>query len=188
MKPKRIEISCPIFFTTEDANLARIKSLQDQLPIHDKKMLPRIEEVEFNEQYEIAKKVVSKHDVKYVDKLEKDGIYEIWYYGITKVKQRKMVIYMKFDLSQKVLSIEASGENHENITALLAELESQIRDEIYQRVPEYDQERYYDIKTTVVLGHCPFCFNPVPKNAVAEYNQGKPIKCRFCDSNIDYYQ
>ncbi len=188
MKPKKVEISCPIFFTQEEANPARVKYMHQNLPIRDKKMLPIVEDVDINEQIEIAIKSITRHDVKFVEKVETAPIYEFWYFGTTKVKQKSMVIYLKIDTENSTMLIEVSGENHENITALLAEIEDQIRQEINSINPNYNEDSYLDVKTTVILGHCPYCFNPIAPQAVKEYKSGKQIHCSYCKSDIEYYE
>ena len=188
MKPKKIEISCPIFFTKEEVNPARVKHLHQSLPIRDKKILPILEDVDINEQIEIAIRSISLHDVKFVDKEERAPSYEFWYFGTTKVKQKSMTIYLKIDTERLTMLIEVSGENHENITALLAEIEDQIRQEINSINSNYNEESYLDLKTTVLLGHCPYCFNPISKQMVKDYKAGKSIFCNSCNCQIDYYE
>jgi hypothetical protein len=188
MKPKKVEISCPIFFTQEEANPARVKHMHQNLPIRDKKMLPIVEDVDINEQIDIAIKSITRHDVKFVEKVEATPIYEYWYFGTTKVKQKSMVIYLKIDTENSTMLIEVSGENHENITALLAEIEDQIRQEINSINPNYNEDSYLDVKTNVILGHCPYCFNPISPQAVKEYKSGKSVQCSYCKSDIEYYE
>jgi hypothetical protein len=187
MSPKTIRISCPLFFTPEEANIARIKSLNMQLPNHDRKVLPLLDAVPFETQVKIGMDVVGQYDIKFVDRSDHEGFVEVWYYGVTKIANRKMIIYLQYNREDRIQLIEVAGENQENITALLAELENQIRDALDRYQPLSAKENFYDIKTSVVLGYCPYCYEPIPRSSIADYQKGHPVECTFCKSQIIYY-
>ncbi|KKL73118.1 hypothetical protein LCGC14_2078110, partial [marine sediment metagenome] len=99
MKPKLISITCPIFFTEVDANLARVKSLRRRLTHHDKKIFPLIRSEESLSIFSSILSVLEKFDIKltFKDFSEEDKFGEAWFYGITKVKKNQIVIYVLLD-------------------------------------------------------------------------------------------
>ena len=61
MDPKEIEVTCPIFFTREDANLARVKRLRDTSAHKDLKLLPIPDKEKLGEMFTMALGVIGKH-------------------------------------------------------------------------------------------------------------------------------
>ncbi len=115
MKPKMISITCPIFFTKVDANLARVKSLRRRLAHHDKKIFPLIRSEESLLIFSSILSVLEKFDIKltYKDFSEEDRFGEAWFYGITKVKKNQFAIYVLLDGENRKIEIEVSGnDNH----------------------------------------------------------------------------
>ena len=93
MKPKMIAISCPIFFTEDEANLARVKSLIHSLANRDKKVFPIADPKKGNLIFSSILSVLGKFDIKLVNKEfdEEINFGEAWFYGITKVKKHRII-------------------------------------------------------------------------------------------------
>jgi len=68
MKHKMITISCPNFFTEDEANLARVKSLIRSLAIRDKKVFPIADPQKGNIIFSSILSVLGKFDIKLVFK------------------------------------------------------------------------------------------------------------------------
>ncbi|MFX1452987.1 MAG: hypothetical protein ACFFCM_19275, partial [Promethearchaeota archaeon] len=115
MKPKMITISCPIFFTEDEANLARVKSLIRSLANRDKKVFPIADPQKGNIIFSSILSVLGKFDIKLVFKEfdEENNFGEAWFYGITKVKKQRIIPYVMLDGVNKVLELEISGDEAE---------------------------------------------------------------------------
>lgn len=189
MPPKMVSITCPIFFTRDEANVARVRSIQGQLKYHDKKIFPIGKsnnlELIFNQILE----TVGTHDVKLVEKeFSQDKNYgQSLYYGITKVKKQKMVIQIVMDGNHQILEIQVTGDDPGPITGLLAELEGQIREKLLMSKVITDGNVFHDIATSVMLGHCPYCNGPIESEWIALFKKGQQIQCKYCDTPIVPY-
>jgi len=182
MKPKIITISCPIFFTEKEANLARVKHLQRILNHHDKKIYPILNSKKISQIFSVVISTFSKHHIQLVFKefSEKDKFGEAWFYGITKIKKNRYVMYVVLDGENKTLELEVFGDDEEQITAFLAEVGNQIREQLIKYNIITPKERFYDIRISVLQNECPFCGAPLSADLVKEYNNGKSIKCDYC--------
>lgn len=189
MPPKKVSITCPIFFTREEANIARVKSLQQKLKYNDKKIFPLGSSGNMEMIFSILLDTIGKHDVKLVDKTyskDKD-MGEAWYYGITKVKKQKMIIRLLMEPKKHFLQVNVHGDNQESITGLLAELEGQIREKLLMNKIISDKNTFTDISTSVLLGHCPYCNGPIAPEWISLYKKGEHIACKYCDTSIVPY-
>ncbi|KKK79514.1 hypothetical protein LCGC14_2832720, partial [marine sediment metagenome] len=84
MEPKMISITCPIFFTESEANLARVKSLQRKLNHRDRKIFPIVNPEKAPLIYSSVLSVFGKYDIRLVFKefSEKDKFCEAWFYMV----------------------------------------------------------------------------------------------------------
>jgi len=96
MRPKEISITCPIFFTEKEANLARVKSLHRTLDHRDRKVFPLIDIEKISLIYSSTLNVLGQYDIKLIYKefSDKDNFGEAWFYGITKVKKNRIITYI----------------------------------------------------------------------------------------------
>jgi hypothetical protein len=186
MEPKMISITCPIFFTESEANLARIKSLQRKLNHRDRKIFPIINSEKVPLIYSSVLSVFGNYDIKLVFKefSEKDKFGEAWFYGITKVKKNRLVMYILLDGENKTLELEVSGDSEEQITAFLAEIGNQIRQQLIKHNVITSDDKFYDIRISVLLNECPYCGGRVSPEDVQNYHDGESIKCKYCDQLI----
>ncbi len=189
MPTKKVSITCPIFFTREDANMARVKSIQQKLKYNDKKIFPMMtnsnNELIFNHILD----TVGTHDVKLVDRefSSSKNSGEAWFYGITKVKKQKMVIRLVMDSTHQILEVNVNGDDQEPITGLLAELEGQIREKLIMRKVITDGSTFNDINMAVLMGNCPYCNGPIGPEWIGIYKKGETITCKYCDVAIIPY-
>ncbi|MEE9378421.1 MAG: hypothetical protein V3V33_10335, partial [Candidatus Lokiarchaeia archaeon] len=186
MDPKYVSITCPIFFTKEEANLARLKRLQRTLNYHQKKLIPisNIEKIPII--FSTILSVVGKRDIKlvYNDLSVKDKLGEAWFYGVTKVKEKRHVIYILLDGEINTLKLEVSGDNDEHITGFLAEISNEIKQELLKHKVISVDERFYNMSCSVLIGECPFCGAPISAKLVEKYEHGESINCIYCGKLI----
>ncbi len=183
MKPKTIKITCPIFFTKEKANLARVKKLQSSLTHRDKKIYPIINTDEISVIFSTVLLVLGEYDIKLISKewSEKEKLGEAWFYGTTKVKKNRIITYVLLDGESKTLEIEVSADDEEKVTAFLAELGNKIRDKLLKYDLINSEEQFYDIRMSIHLNHCPYCWNTISAESIQEYLGGGSIKCKYCN-------
>ena len=186
MNPKMISLTCPIFFTESEANLARVKSLQRKLNHRDRKIFPIINPEKVSLIFSSVLSVFGKYDIKLVFKefSEKDKFGEAWFYGITKVKKNRLVMYILLDGENKTLELEVSGDNEEQITAFLAEIGNQIRQQLIKHNVITSDDKFYDIRISVLSNECPYCGGRISPEDVQNYQNGESIKCKYCDQLI----
>ena len=186
MKPKMISITCPIFFTEGDANLARVKSLRRKLAHHDTKIFPLIKSEESLSIFSSILSVLEKFDIKSIfkDFSEEDRFGEAWFYGITKVKKNQFVIYVLLDDTNKKVEIEVSGNDEQQITAFLAEIGDRTRKQLIQnKIIDVDDE-FYDMRITILSNLCPYCYTSISVDQVQKIINGKIIRCTNCDVEL----
>jgi len=188
MKPKKISITCPLFFTEKEANLARVKRLHKTLNHRDMKILPIINIEKIALIYNSAIDMLGKYDIKliYKDFSEQEDFGEAWFYGITKVKKNKIVTNLILDGENHILELEVSGDSEEQITAFLAEIGEKIREQLIQLNIITENDKFFDIRTMISTGECPFCGSPISEEQVQIYQSGQSITCKYCQENLIY--
>jgi parallel beta-helix repeat protein len=189
MAPKKVSISCPIFFTREEANLARVKKIQLQLKFEDRKIFPLVKSDKSELIFNKILSSIGKHDVKLVNKEYSldNNKGEAYFYGVTKVKKDKMIIRLLLDSNHQIIEISVNGDEQEPITGLLAELESEIRDKLLVHNIIEDSDKFHDINTSILLGNCPFCNGPISQNNASFFKKGETIQCKYCDTALTPY-
>ena len=186
MKPKMISITCPIFFTEVDANLARVKSLHRKLAHHDKKIFPLIKSEESLSIFSSILNVLRKFDIKltFKDFSEEDRFGEAWFYGITKVKKNQIVIYVLLDGTDKKVEIEVSGNNEPQITAFLAEIGDRTRKQLIQNKIIDIEDDFYDMRVSILSKLCPYCYTSISGDQVQKFIDGGLIQCKNCNVEL----
>ncbi|MBA7554813.1 hypothetical protein ES705_47448 [subsurface metagenome] len=186
MNPKMISITCPIFFTEVDANLARVKSLRRKLAHHDKKIFPLIKSEESLSIFSSILSVLEKFDIKltFKDFSEEDRFGEAWFYGITKVKKNQIVIYVLLDGTNKKVEIEVSGNDEQQITAFLAEIGDRTRKQlIHNKIIDIEDD-FYDMRVSILSKLCPYCYTSISSVQVQKCIDGEIIRCKNCDVDL----
>ena len=186
MEPKMISISCPIFFTKEEANIARVKKLQRSLTLRDKKIFPIVNDDALSLFFSTTLSVLGNYDIKLIsrDFSEEERFGEAWFYGITKVKKNRIITYIILDGENKTLEIEVSADDHGQITGFLAEVGNKIREELLKLNIIGNEEQFYDMNMSIHLNHCPYCWNIIPSEQIQGYLKGDPIDCKYCGETL----
>ena len=189
MEPKMIVVTCPIFFTKEDANLARVKHLYRSLKHQDKKLFPINKPEQAPLVFASVLSVLGSHDIKLIfkDYTEGDKFGEAWFYGVTKVKSNKIITHVLIDGVKRILDLEVSGDSAEQITAFLAELGNQIRQELIKQNVLSPDDRFYDMLISVIEHTCPYCGESIQQELVQSYLNGESIKCNYCNVIIQIH-
>ena len=186
MKPKMISITCPIFFTEDDANLARVKSLRRKFNHHDKKIFPLIKSEESLSIFSSILSVLNKFDIKLTFKhfSEEDRFGEAWFYGITKIKKNQIVIYVLLDGTDKKVEIEVSGNDEPQITAFLAEIGDRTRKQLIQNKIIDIEDDFYDMRVSILSKLCPYCYTSISGDQVQKFIDGGLIQCKNCNVEL----
>jgi hypothetical protein len=186
MKPKMISISCPIFFTKEEANIARVKKLQRSLTLRDKKIFPIVNDDALSLFFSTTLSILGNYDIKLISRefSEEERFGEAWFYGITKVKKNRIITYIILDGENKTLEIEVSADDHGQITGFLAEIGNKIREELLKLNIIGNEEQFYDMSMSIHLNHCPYCWNIIPSEQIQGYLKGNPIDCKYCGETL----
>ncbi|MFX1568959.1 MAG: hypothetical protein ACFFCV_11405 [Promethearchaeota archaeon] len=187
MRPKMIGISCPIFFTEDEANLARVKSLVRSLANRDKKVFPIGDPKKGNSIFSSLVSVLGKFDIKLIYKAydDENNFGEAWFYGMTKVKKQRIIPYVMLDGENRVLELEVSGDEAEQITAFLAEVSDRMRKKLILEKIIKPDEKFYDMRITVMSHFCPYCYTLISNELVQKFLSGDSIQCENCYAKIN---
>ncbi len=187
MKPKMISITCPLFFTETSVNLARVKSLRRKFAHRDRKVFPISSIEKSSPIFSAILSVLGKFDIKLIseDYSEADRFGEAWFYGITKVKKKRIVTYVILDSENRTLEFEVSGNDERQITAFLAEIGDKIRQHLVQQKIINPEDKFYDLRISVLSDLCPFCYSSLSPELVQEYNENQIIKCDNCNIEVN---
>ncbi|MFX0024291.1 MAG: hypothetical protein ACFE9S_18335 [Candidatus Hermodarchaeota archaeon] len=186
MKPKMVGISCPIFFTETDANLARVKSLRRNLTHRDKKVFPIIDSEKAISIFSSILSVLEQFDIRLISNefFEDNNFGEAWFFGITKVKKERLVMNVLLDGDRKTLEFEVSGNNEEQITAFLAEIGDRVRQKLIENNIITSEEGFYDMRIAILSCLCPYCYTLMSSESVEKFRNGEIIACENCCVNI----
>ena len=182
MKPKKISITCPIFFTEEEVNLARVKNLHKSMSHCDKKRFPIIKIDKLNSFFNAAISVLKTHDIKLIDQefIEEEKTAEAWFYGLTKVDKNRVVTHIFLDGVRRIFLFEVSGDSKVQITSFLAEIGSAIREKLINNNILSRKDKFWDINISVLSYFCPFCYSHISSEFVQKYLKGESFKCKHC--------
>jgi uncharacterized Zn-finger protein len=85
---------------------------------------------------------------------------------------------------EQTIEVEIAGDNEEAITALLAEIENQLRVIFTKEKIIKMGDKFHEMKTSVILGYCPFCGANFDSAQQEEFIKGHSITCEYCDKEI----
>ena len=137
MKPRPVDIVCPIFYTKETINLAMLKKLLGELQYKDSRIY-KVKYISTLERiYNLGNVITKAHDVKFVREYKQKTPFEAesWYYGEVKETSEKIVIRIAARESKEYLELFIATGNLSTLTGLLAELAGQLNARI-KRVDE----------------------------------------------------
>jgi len=153
LRPKEVNVVCPIFFTEESANTAMLRNLvSSELPNHDSKLFTIPDGLAFNDALECAKTALSGREIRFVRDFTLPAPYEAeaWFYGVTKVKKHQLV--MKAAILEETNSIEifVAGTEPSTIAGLLAELGHDLQEKLRERGKTSHQITNITIKDSII--------------------------------------
>ncbi|MHA1327670.1 MAG: hypothetical protein ACTSRH_10170 [Promethearchaeota archaeon] len=184
MTPKQVSITCPIFFTKNKANLARVKNLYRNLSHKDKKIFPIKNIEKFAQIFNSILEVLNDFDIKLIFKSLNNNKAEAWFYGITKVKKNRIITHIIVIKSEKTLEIEVVGENEEQITSYLAEIGDQLRNKLISKKIIEKDSCFFNISSAIVQYICPYCGEKISKERIQKYFDNGLFKCKYCNTVI----
>ena len=153
MKPRSVEVVCPIFFTPENANTAMLRRLvTEELECQDVKLFEVPQGLPIMEAFQAAQSVMSGRDVQQVRQYRKQDPLEAeaWYFGLTKVKKRQMVVRISVLSDVNVIEIFASASDPASLTGLLAELGSDLQGQLKKMGRPIQQITNVTIKDSII--------------------------------------
>ena len=153
LRPKEINVVCPIFFTEESANTAMLRNLiSSKLSSQDSKLFTIPDGLSFKDALECAKSAVSGREIRFVRDFTLPSPYqaEAWFYGVTKVKKHQLV--MKASVLEETNSIEifVAGTEPSTIAGLLAELGHDFQEKLRERGKPIHQITNVTIKDSII--------------------------------------
>ena len=152
MRPKALNISCPIFFTQETANTAMLRNLiTNKLTHQDRKVYAVPKGMPLLEALELAKSTIRGRDIQFVREFKQNSpfIAEAWYYGVTKVKHIQIVVKLSVDLPTKTVELFAATSDGQILTGLLAELGHQLTSKFKEKGKPAMKITHVSIKDSV---------------------------------------
>jgi len=186
MEPKTVAITCPIFFTSQTANLARVKNLYEHFSFRQTKLYPIIKKSKIYRLFEVFIKILNEFDIKMVlreyNKDTNEG--EAWFYGETKVKKNHLVIHISTEKNFELIQLEVGGNTQEQVTSFLAEINSRIKEAVLKKEIFDKTIIYNDIKTSILSYVCPYCGDEILEKTVRTFIDGDRFQCRYCNIAI----
>ncbi|MHA1144186.1 MAG: hypothetical protein ACTSRW_05565 [Candidatus Helarchaeota archaeon] len=178
INPLEVNVVCPLFFTEEEANVAKLNNLlQTRLNVRDERSYVIPQGLTPNRAYKIVKDVISQHDLRLVfeDINETAGDYraDSWFYGKTKVTKADFVITGNVSEHSGYVKVVVACDREEQLTGLLSEMGKKLREQI---VANSDLNSEDELKSL----RCPSCSGPLEEAPI----EGRITFCPYCDLQI----
>ncbi|NHI91891.1 MAG: hypothetical protein EAX96_05270 [Candidatus Lokiarchaeota archaeon] len=177
MLPLEIKIVCPLFFTEEEANIAKLNNLMKyRLTKKDERSYSLPKYLHPRDAIELLKSVIQRHHLKFVSEIINDTPTfeaQIIYYGKTKIKKNEYIILGIISEQNKFIKIIVTCNDDIELTGLLAELGSDLRKAILK-------SGCINLETDLKNLRCPACWAPLDRCP----EPGEAIKCSYCNSMI----
>jgi len=156
MMPRKLaSVVCPILYTEENINTAMLKRMAvDELDKKDAKVFNIPSGITVQKAFELGKAAVQHHDLRHVREFcEKEPyIGEAWYYGKAKGRDEKLVVRVRALAEQQVLEFHVASTSTLMLTGMLAELKSDLNDELSTKQVKGRMEQVTDAKKVDALG------------------------------------
>jgi hypothetical protein len=91
-----------------------------------------------------------------------------------------MIIKALLDGKHHVIELEIAGNQEDAITALLAEIQDQLRRSFTEHGLIANGAGFMEMKTSVILRICPYCGDAIPGEDQLKYKKGTEISCAWC--------
>jgi len=151
IRPKPINVVCPIFFTREEANTAIVENLYNTLECQDSKIYQLPNGMKPERAFETVRAVMGREIQEVAKKVKKDPYEaEAWYYGETKVKEKRLVMRVSVLARSEAIEIFAAAPDPSFLTGLLAELSHDLQDRLKEQGQTVQQITNITIKDSVI--------------------------------------
>ncbi len=175
MNPIEVEVRCPMFVRPEEANLPMVQRLIGDLPVHSERSFYLPETLAPGDAFEVAKKVIAERDVRLVGTFsgEAGQPYDqsAWFYGVTKVKQKRFVIIATVSEADRTIRIASTCDEEDACTGFLAETGASVRRELVTRGAVDSEEGVIELV-------CEKCGATLPRAPL----NGRDVACPECRS------
>jgi len=159
LPPKNINVVCPLLFTRETANPARLRNLvENELELKDNKAYQIPPGMQLQRAFDIVRAIMSGRDIKFVREITYKDQYEAWYYGITKVKKHQLVMCIFVLEGKVVIEVHTASSKHSELTGILAELGHDIEERLKEHGYPVQQITNINIKDSI-LNRSPLLFS-----------------------------
>jgi len=156
MMPRKLaSVVCPILYTEENINTAMLKRMAvEELDKKDSKVFTIPSGITPQKAFEIGKAAIQHHDLRHVREfVEKEPyIAEAWYYGKAKGREDRLVIRTRVLSEQQVLEFHVASTSTLMLTGMLAELKSDLNDELNLKQVKGKMEQVTDARKVDALG------------------------------------
>ncbi len=173
INPLLVEVRCPLFVRPEEANLATIQRMLGDLPVHSTRSFLLPKTLTPDDAFELAKKAIGERDVLLVGMLagETGQPYDhsAWFYGVTKVKQKRFVITATVSEADQAIRITSACDEEDACTGFLAEAGASVRRELVSRGAVDSEEGVVELV-------CEKCGATLPQAPVV----GRDVTCPDC--------
>ena len=142
MRPKRIDVVCPIFRADLDnyylnINTAMLKRMIDtELIFKDVKIFTVPRGVQYFNLFKTAREVVQEHDVHFIRrKIDRQPTFQAdaWFFGMTKIKGDKLAICVSVTAESNSIEFFVASTNEKSLCGLLAELGQKLNQKIIEK-------------------------------------------------------
>jgi len=178
IRPKEVQIKCPLVFKPEEANIAMVRNLYTKIKVKDYKRFGL--NIPAQEAFELLNETIMKYDVQQIElniHSEKPFKAEAWFYTRTKVLNNPVIMRTKVLEEQGYLDVEITCPDTSELTGLLAKISEDFKNLVKQR------------KNLIIHGAFgPFkelrckCGAPLP----ALPTRTKPVRCQYCGTQWIY--
>ncbi len=176
MSPLEVEVICPLLFTEEEVNIAKLNNLiTHKLHNQDERCYGIPEGLTPNRALGIIKNIIQRHHVKFVSETIDDNPFEakLWYYGKSKVHQREFVVQGIISQKSNLMKIIVSCEEEVELIGLLSELGNDMRKELLR-------SGIIDSEDLLRALRCPDCAGPLDKCPLPN----ESITCPYCGASV----
>ena len=153
MDRKKVNVVCPIFFTTETANPAMLKNLISNVLTHnDSKVYTLPQGFTPQQAFELCKEVCCGRDIKFVREFSQPQPYlgEAWYYGTTKINNNQLVIRVSVRKETNSIELFVASSIQASLTGLLAELGHDLSEKLNRKGMKVQQITNITIKDSII--------------------------------------
>ncbi|NHI94635.1 MAG: hypothetical protein EAX96_19240 [Candidatus Lokiarchaeota archaeon] len=168
------KVTCPLFFTEEEANIARLRNLKERvLDKKDERSYSIPEGLDLQKTVTIMKEIIGMHDIRLVFediKTSPSFIANIWYFGRTKVKKNEFVIEGTVSEQKNSVKIAVACSNTDQLVGLLAEIGSNLRKKILETGIIRNEGELKALR-------CPSCAGPLDHYP----RHGETVRCPWCE-------